>query len=114
MEFGQRWPRFGALLIDKAAAGIPVEAEGLTLPAAPVKGRHLVGDERLIQRVLSQQMAELTYQVGVPAKLQLTLDALQDGRPAFFFEAVPHPCHPVAADPGPRRSFSASRSSKAA
>src|SRR6266567_6719164 len=99
MQFGQHWPRFCALLIDKAAAGLPVEAECVTRPAAPVKSRHLVGDECLIQRVLSQQVAKLTYQVRMPAKLQLTLDALQDGRPAFLFEAVTHPRHPVAADP---------------
>src|SRR6266700_278454 len=97
MQFGQHWPRFCALLIDKAAAGLPVEAECVTRPAAPVKSRHLVGDECLIQRVLSQQVAKLTYQVRMPAKLQLTLDALQDGRPAFLFEAVTHPRHPVAA-----------------
>ena len=102
MELGQRRPRFCALLIDKAAAGFPVEAKCVAWPAAPVQGGHLVGDERLIQRVLSQQMAKLAYQVGVSAKFQLTLDALQDGRPALLFEAVTHPRHPVAADPGQR------------
>ena len=104
MEFGQCWPRFRALLIDEAAAGIPVEGECLTLPAAPVKRRHLVGDERLVQRVLSQQVAKLTHQVGMPAKLQLALDAPADGRTALLFEAVTHPCHPVAADAGQRRA----------
>src|SRR6266851_10478631 len=102
MEFGQHWPRLCALLIDKAAAGLPVEAERVTRPAAPVKGRHLVGDERLVQRVLSQQMAKLTDQVSMLAKLQLALDALQDGRPALLLETVTHPRHPVAADPGQR------------
>src|SRR6266851_2928590 len=102
MEFVQHSPWFCALLIDKAAAGIPIEAECVTRPAAPVQGRHLVSDERLVQRVLSQQVAKLTDQVGMPAKLQLTLDALQDGRPALLFEAVTHPRHPVAADPGQR------------
>src|SRR6266567_3264144 len=99
MEFGQHWPRFCALLIDKAAAGFPVEAECVTRPAAPVKGRHLVRDECLIQRVLSQQVAKLTYQVAMQAKLQFTLDALLDGRPTLLFEAVTHPRYPVAADP---------------
>ena len=47
-------------------------------------------------------MAKLTDQVGVPAKLQLALDALEDGRPALLLEAVPHPRDPVAADPGQR------------
>ena len=83
-------------------ADIPVEAEGLARPAAAVQGRHLVGDERLIQRVLGQQVMELTDQVGVLAELQLALDALHDGRPAFLLEAVPHPRHPVAADPRER------------
>jgi hypothetical protein len=85
MEFGQHWPRFCALLIDKAAAGFPVEAKCVTWPAAPVESRHLVGDECLIQRVQGQQMAKLPYQVGMPAKLQLALDALQDGRPALLY-----------------------------
>ena len=102
MEFGQHRPRFRALLIDKAAAGFPVEAKCVTRPAVPVQSRHLVGDERLIQRVLSQQMAELPDQVGMPAKLQLALDALQDGPPALLFETVPHPRYPVAADPRQR------------
>src|SRR6266487_5314762 len=47
-------------------------------------------------------MAKLTYQLGVPAKLQLAPDTLQDGRPALLFETVTHPRHPVAADPGQR------------
>ena len=98
MEVGQQRPWFRPQLLDEAAADVPVEAEGLPRPAAPVEGRHLVGDERLIQRILGQQMAELSHQVGVPAKLQLALDALEDGHPAFLIEAVPHPRHPVAAD----------------
>src|SRR5450432_2373276 len=98
MEFGQRWPRFCALLVDKAAAGLPVEAKCVTWPAVPVESRHLMGDECLIQRVQSQQMAKLPYQVGMPAKLQFAFDALQDGRPTLLFETVAHPRHPVAAD----------------
>src|ERR1022692_3936181 len=98
MKFGQHRPRFCALLIDKEAAGFPVQAQRISWPAIPVKGRHLVGDERLIERVPSQQAAKLTYQVSVQAKLQLTLDALQDGCPALLFQAVAHPRHPVAAD----------------
>src|SRR6266536_327141 len=47
-------------------------------------------------------MAKLTYQLGVPAKLQLAPDTLQDGRPALLFETVAHPRYPVAADPGQR------------
>jgi hypothetical protein len=47
-------------------------------------------------------VVQLTDQVGVPAKFQLALDALRDGRPAFLCEAVPHPGHPVAADPRER------------
>ena len=102
MKLGQQRPRLGALLLDEAAADIPVQAEGLTGPAASVEGRHLVRDERLIQRVLGQQVVKLADQVAVPAQLQLALDALQDGRPAFLLEAVPHPCHPVAANPRER------------
>ena len=102
MEFGERRARFGSLLLDQAAAGFPVEAERVTLPAASVEGRHLVGEERLIQRILRQQAAKLTYQVGMPAKFELALDALEDDRPALFFQAVAHPRHPVAADPGQR------------
>ena len=61
-----------------------------------------MGDERLIQRVLGQQVVQLTDQVSVPAEVQLALDALQDGRPAFLLEAAPHPRHPVTADPRER------------
>ena len=99
MHLGQHRPWFCALLIDEAAADIPVQAEGLTRPAASVESCHLVGDERLIQRVLRQQVAKLTDQIGMPAKFQLALDALQDRRPAFLAKAVAHACHPVASDP---------------
>ena len=102
MQVGQQRPWFRPLLLDEAAADVPVEAEGFPRPAAPVEGRHLMGDQRLVQRVLVQQMAELADQVGVMAKLQLAFDALDHGRPAFLVEAVPHPRHPVAADPGER------------
>ena len=102
VEVGQRRTRFGSLLLGQEAAGFPVEAERIALPAAPVQGRHLVGDEGLIQRVLRQQAAQLADQVGVAAKFKFTLDALEDDRPAFFFQAVPHPRHPVATDPGER------------
>ena len=61
-----------------------------------------MGDERLVQRVLGQQVAELADQLGVPAKLQLTRDPLQNGRAALLFEAVPHPGDPVALDPRQR------------
>ncbi len=61
-----------------------------------------MGDERFIQRVLGQQMAKLTDQVGVLAELQLAPDTLQDGRPALLFETAAHPRYPVAADPGQR------------
>ncbi len=43
-------------------------------------------------------MVQFTDQVGVPSERQLTLDALQHGRPALLFEAVAHPRHPVAID----------------
>ena len=36
MQFGQRQPGLGALLLDQAAARLPVQAEGVTRPAAPV------------------------------------------------------------------------------
>ena len=49
-------------------------------------------------------MVQFTDQVGVPAERQLTLDALQDGRPALLFEAVAHPRHPVAVDARQRRA----------
>ena len=98
VNLGQQRPRLGAMLFDEMAADIPVEAEGLTGQATAVEGRHLVGDERLIQRVLGQQVVQLANQVGVPAQLQITFDALQDGRPAFLLEAAPHPRDPVAAD----------------
>ena len=52
VELGQHRSRLGALVLDEPAAGFPVEAERLARPAAEVEGRHLVGDERLIQRVL--------------------------------------------------------------
>jgi hypothetical protein len=58
--------------------------------------------ERLIQRVLGQQAAKLTNQVGVPAKLQFAFDALANCGAAFLFEAAAHPGHPVAVDPGQR------------
>ncbi len=99
VQFGQQRPRLGAQLLVEAAADFPVEGEGLTWPAASVEGRHLLSDERLIQRVLGQQVAQLADYVGVPAQLQLALDAFLDSRPAFLFQAVPHPRDPVAADP---------------
>ncbi len=102
MQLGQQRPGLGAQLLDEAAADFPVEAEGLGRPAAPVEGRHLLGDERLVQRVLGQQVAEFTDHIGVPAQLQLALDPLQDGGPAFLFQGVPHPRDPVAANPGER------------
>ena len=99
MQFGQRRPGFGALLFDQAAARLPVEAEGVTRPAAPVQGGHLVGDERLVQRILQPaDWCSSPTRCGVPAERQLTLDALQDGSPALLFEAVAHPRHPVAVD----------------
>src|SRR5262249_58907698 len=77
MQIGQGRPRFCALLINESAAGLAVEAQCVGWPAAPVQGGHLVGDERFIQRVLSQQMRKLAHQVGVPAELQLASDAFQ-------------------------------------
>ena len=59
-------------------------------------------DERFVQRVLREQVAELTDQVGVLAEVELALDPLQDGGPALLLQAGPHPGHPVAADPGER------------
>ncbi len=91
MEFGQRRPRFRALLINQAAAGFPVEAQCVGWPAAPVQGGHLVRDERFVQRVLRQQMRKLAHQVGVPADLQLASDPLENRGAALLFEAVPHP-----------------------
>jgi hypothetical protein len=102
MELGQRRPRFRALLVHQATAGFPVEAQRVGWPAAPVKGGHLVGDEGFIQRVLSQQTANLADQVGVPALGQLAPDPLQDRGAALLLETVPHPRHPVAANPGQR------------
>jgi hypothetical protein len=102
VQLGQHRPGLGALLVDELAAGVPVQAERLTRPAAPVQRGHLVRDERLVQRVLREQVAELTDQVGVLAEIQLALDPLQDGGPALLFQAGPHPRHPVAADPGER------------
>ncbi len=98
MQLAQGRPWLGALLIDQAAAGLPVEAQRVTRPATPVQGGHLVGDEGLVQGILGEQVVQFTDQVGVPAERQLTLDALEDARPAFLFEAVPHPCYPVAVD----------------
>ncbi len=111
-------PGFGALLVDKTDAGFPVQAQCVSRPAAPVQSRHLVGDQCLVQRVLSEQLAKLADQVGMPAKLKLALDALQDCPPALLLETVAHPPHPVAAalpaSAWPRQSPSASRSSEAA
>ena len=104
MQLGQPRSRLRALLIDQAAAGVPVEAERVTGPAAAVQGRHLVRDERLVQRVLAQQVLQLADQIGVPAKLQVTPDPLEDGGPALLVEAVTHPRHPVAADARQRRA----------
>ena len=102
MQFGQHRPGLGTQFVDDLAARVPVQAECLTGPAAAVQRGHLVRDERLIERVLREQVAELTNQVGVPAEFQLALDPLQDGGPALLFQAGPHPRHPVAADPGER------------
>ena len=102
VQLGQQRARLGALLVDQAGADVPVEAQRLTRPAGPVQRRHLVRGEGLVQRVLGQQLMELADQVGVPAQLQLALDPLQDGRPAFLREAVAHPRHPVTADPRER------------
>ena len=101
MKFGQHGPGFGALLINEAAAGFPVQAKCVGRSAVPVQSRHLMRDECLIQRVLSQQMAKLPDQLGI-RQLQLAFDAIQDGGPALLFEAVAHPRHPVAGDPGQR------------
>ena len=100
MQLSQRGPRLGALFVDELATGVPVQAECLSRPAAAVQSGHLVRDERLVQRVLGQQVAELTDHVGVPAEVQLTLDPFQNRRPPLFLQAGPHPGHPVAADPG--------------
>ena len=102
MKLGQHRPRLCALLRNQAAAGFPVEAQGVGRPAAPAKSGHLVGDERFVRWVLNQQLAEFTDQIGVPAKLQLTPDPLENGGPALLLESVPHPRGPVAADPGQR------------
>jgi hypothetical protein len=102
MELGQRRPRFRALLVNQAMAGFPVEAQRVGGPAACVKGGHLVGNKRFIQRVLGQQTAELPDQVGVPAMRQLAPDPVQDRGAALLLETVPHPRHPVAAYPGQR------------
>jgi len=102
VQFGQHRPGLGAQFVDDLAPGFPVQAERLAGPAAAVQRGHLVCDERLVQRVLREQVAELTHQVSVPAKAELTLDPLQDGRPALLLQAGPHPRHPVAADPGER------------
>ena len=102
MKLGQHRPRLCALLLNQAAAGLPVEAQGVGRPSAPAKSGHLVGDERFVRRVLNQHLAELTDQIGVPAKLQLAPDPLQNGGPALLLEGVPHPRGPVTGDPGQR------------
>jgi hypothetical protein len=100
VQFGQHRPGLGAQLLDDLAPGVPVQAERLTGPAAAVQRGHLMRDERLVQRVLREQVAQLTDQVSVPAEFEFALDPLQDGGPALLFQAGPHPGHPVAADPG--------------
>ncbi len=102
MQVGQRGPWLRTLLGHEHGAGFPVQAQRVAWPAAAVQRLHLVRHERLVERVLRQQAAELSDEIRVPAELQLAPHALQDRRPAFFFQAVPHPGHPVAADPGQR------------
>ena len=102
MKLGQHRPRLRALLLNQAATGFPVEAQGVGRPSAPAKRGHLVGDERFVRWVLNQHLAKLTDQIGVPAKLQLVPGPLENGGPALLLEGVPHPRGPVAADPGQR------------
>jgi hypothetical protein len=104
MQFGEHRPGFCALLFDQVAARLPVEAEGVTWPAAAIQGGHLVSDEGLVQRILSAQMMQFADQVRVPPERQVTLDAFQDGRPALLLEAVTHPRDPVAVDAGQGRT----------
>src|SRR5258706_15977475 len=75
-----------------------------------------MADERLIQRVLGQQPAKLTNQVGVPAKLQFAFDALANCSAAFLLEAAARSLATqsprIPASAWPRHSPSASRRSK--
>ena len=97
VEVSQPGPRLGALLIHEQAAGLPVQAEGVGRPTTSVQSGHLVRGERLVERVLSDQMTQFTDEIGVPAKLKLESDPLNDGSPAFFLQAISDSRDPVSA-----------------
>ena len=102
MKLGQHRPGLRALLLNQAATGFPVEAQGVSRPSAAAKSGHLVADERFVRWVLNQHLAKFTDQIGVLAKLQLVPGPLENRGPALLLEGVPHPRGPVAADPGQR------------
>ena len=102
MQCGQRRTRFGALFLDEAAAGFPVQAQRITGAAAAVQGLHLEGDERLVERPPGEQVVQLADQVSVQAQALLCLDPGHEGRPALFLEGVAHPADPVTMHPGQR------------
>ncbi len=75
LDFPEVGAGFGAELFHQEVPGALVEGERLGLPAGAEQGEHQLADQRLAQRVLSDQPPEFRDEFGVPAERQLGVEA---------------------------------------
>ena len=77
-----------AELLDERSSGRLVNVEGLRLPAGAVEGQHQLTAETLTQRVLSDELLKLRYQLRMMSKRNVRNYALLDTHEAQLLEAL--------------------------
>jgi hypothetical protein len=76
LELAQRRRGLETELVEEARSRPAVRLESVGLPASAVQRQHQLGDEALVQRVLSDKLFELGYQRRVSAECQLGVEQL--------------------------------------
>ena len=80
LELVQGRARLDAELVDEQPPRLPIDLEGLGLPARAVEGAHELRAKPLAERMLADERLELPDELGVTAELEVGLDsALERG-----------------------------------
>ena len=71
--------RLDAQLVDEQPSRLPIDLEGLGLPARAVEGAHELRAKPLAERVLADERLELPDEIGVTAELEVGFDSALEG-----------------------------------
>ena len=93
MQALQRFARVDAELIGQLSAQLVVPTERLGLPPAPVQGEHPPLVQLLTQRVLRDQLIQLTDHRGVVSGRELTVDLRLDRGEPLLGQPRRDRCH---------------------